>query len=475
MSSKTCYLNVKVKKVIVKAEMSTNGDFDTSSDDEVDENEDEEKQYSNSTDSDDVADEENEEIVRSVIYINSDNEEFTSEQIDAIPSLSASLFVNVNDSNDDSSEPLEYADNMIQDMLRSVFERSISSTNEPHNLMQEFEQLTDPYFRLAELSQQYIPQTSSTIVQNHQFVFTGTFSTILASTASGSFNSANSTHPISEPSMFVLSQPLFSSSEEPSTPIRRLRNHPIFAAPMRARARRRYFTREAPSVILSRHTTSFSSEDYELALTYFNHIIHEDEADFIVDYNANVCVNVLNLLLEYWMEHERESFPDYEYVVNQVCRELMRSFHIDFEQEDLFDIVDHYLHIWGFLPAPMELQHVYEFFTFNGEYPTYTQLQEMNQRALAFFTNPELYHQQDKIHVPALHIDKIERVKNTEQNVVCCICQEEIQLEQTIIRLPPCNHTYHVEANECLGDGSILTWLAENNTCPMCKRKVEVA
>jgi hypothetical protein len=509
----------------------------SSSDDDLsdtDEKEHEEKvEYSNDDESqqddDELTDEDDFEEARSTIYLTSDNEEYTESQINAIPSLQNSVDFSMTesqsfydsffgpvdlplDASNDINEPLTYADQMIRDMLANVLQssqmqvpqvdlmdRNILTNNENENETQRM-QSTNAYLEAQNyldtlLRNHSSSQPSVVEMEERTFTFTGSFSSFISSSAS----TGGTNHPISEPSMFVLSSahplmpPVVASlaSDLPSfnlynnesslrSPSRRSQRYdfvPRISAPLRSmRARRRYFTRDATSIILVPRNlaiTSFSTTDYELANEIFNHLLSEEE-EYDYQYIPTVCVNVLNLILEFWYEHDKEQFPTYNQIIAQISREISRMVPLDFEAEDFHEIIHHYLSRYGYLPHPNELNNVYEYYVFNGEYPSETDLHEMNQRALAFYLNPELYHQQDKIKVPALHIDKIPRTKNTASGVDCCICQDEIKLDQLTIRLPPCNHVYHVNADDCLGDGSILNWLKENNTCPMCKQKVEV-
>ena len=55
---------------------------------------------------------------------------------------------------------------------------------------------------------------------------------------------------------------------------------------------------------------------------------------------------------------------------------------------------------------------------------------------------------------------------------VCCICQEDIVMNQRVVTLP-CLHTFHSKKHdgkiECLG---IESWLERSDECPLCKKSV---
>jgi hypothetical protein len=233
----------------------------------------------------------------------------------------------------------------------------------------------------------------------------------------------------------------------------------------------RRFVEDEPSVSLER-TVTFSETEYDMASDYFNTLVwsqYEDVMDFV-----RPTQNVLNVILEFWQSTNRESMPLWDQLIEMIVSEIMTFHEIDLTEEDLQIIVEHYLSTQGYLPSPMDYNIIHEYFLLHNEYPSDDEILDMTRRTLMFFMNPEAFHQQDKVHVPALHIDKIPRFQNTETGISCSICQDEIGLNQMVLRLPPCQHTYHGSSEDCLENACVLNWLSENNTCPMCKTKVQV-
>lgn len=82
----------------------------------------------------------------------------------------------------------------------------------------------------------------------------------------------------------------------------------------------------------------------------------------------------------------------------------------------------------------------------------------------------------DKHWVPT-KVDILEKIKNTackhsgEKKDNCCICTSDITVDEMTVKLP-CNHVFHLGEDEdkC---GGIITWLKTNNTCPVCRHKLE--
>lgn len=53
---------------------------------------------------------------------------------------------------------------------------------------------------------------------------------------------------------------------------------------------------------------------------------------------------------------------------------------------------------------------------------------------------------------------------NKEDDLICAICQDDIEKDTCIIRELECTHVYHIEC--------IDKWLSIKNECPMCKNTI---
>ena len=54
-------------------------------------------------------------------------------------------------------------------------------------------------------------------------------------------------------------------------------------------------------------------------------------------------------------------------------------------------------------------------------------------------------------------------VKVVNQEIFCCICQEDSNISD-IFRILSCGHDFHIKC--------IDTWLCENKVCPLCKKEL---
>ena len=86
-------------------------------------------------------------------------------------------------------------------------------------------------------------------------------------------------------------------------------------------------------------------------------------------------------------------------------------------------------------------------------------------------TNSDQYCLDHAVSKPLENTTKLEK-KVAHKPCFCSICQEDIELKQTIYELP-CGHCFHAHGADCLGDDcTILTWFQDHRTCPSCNIEV---
>ena len=422
------------------------------------------------------------------VYIDSDDEEYTASAIDAMPSgensLSSSTMFGSSVSAHEalavllSAVPADVfqAFNFMED-VQVQHRQTWSSTGEHENFRLVVDD--DPNINVVNAAFDQPPPLEPPVSETFEVARNMITVGYLPPTGENLMNTV--IHPVHVPDLSDLpsryTNPIYAASTltalsetMPSRP----RWGTLIGSMARSRLnrRRRLFTHEAPSIIMI-SDLEFDEDEYELATQYFNTMLweeSEDDTDFI-----EPCENVLNVLLELWHTSGREMFPSFDQLTQALVREISQNTDVPFDLNELYEIVQHYLRDDGSLPHHNDLGHVYEYLLLHNDYPNYDQLLEFNRRTVAFFMNPEQYHSHDKMFVPALHVDKIPRYSNQVEGEVCSICQDYINLGQLALKLPPCNHVFHASNEDCLGEGSILKWLSENNKCPMCKSKVEVA
>jgi len=189
---------------------------------------------------------------------------------------------------------------------------------------------------------------------------------------------------------------------------------------------------------------------------------------------VNVHVNICNAILEYYFRANQQQWPTWELLCDMLLHET-HMFVSDLPMDRVRNMYHHYCVSNGCLPDPRDYHHIIEFHMIHNQWPTEEELQESRLRHLRFFFDPERFHSEDKMKVPTLHVDQLPVETNTDPNACCSICMDDIALTQTCVKLLPCGHVFHANENQCLQNSSIFTWLRENNVCPNCKSKVSPA
>jgi len=211
----------------------------------------------------------------------------------------------------------------------------------------------------------------------------------------------------------------------------------------------------------------YQDREYNSAKTYFVQNIKKNKS---CDY---VSITLLNVLLDFKRENN-ETFPSSEQLVEKIFNIRCRCvfFH---SETDIKRLILDYISEKADIPNCQEYSTLLEFYILHKRLPTDEELEEYARRTMEFFTNPEDFHQKDKIRVPTLNIDKLPVIQyNGESCSTCSLCQEDFSEKQNVIILQPCNHHFHHDKKDCLETASIITWLEKNNFCPLCKTKVEV-
>ena len=214
----------------------------------------------------------------------------------------------------------------------------------------------------------------------------------------------------------------------------------------------------------------YEDHQYNKAKEYFVNNIKKDKTQ---DY---VSRSLLNIILDLYTDNEDDEYPVLEEIVDKVYEYRCNCVYF-LNELDIKNMLKDYISIKGDLPRCREYSYLIEYHIINKTIPSEQELEDFMIRAMEFIFNPEEFHQKDKVHVPALGVDKLP-VKNYCKDIckstTCSLCQDDFLDEQQIITLLPCKHEFHYNDKECLGNASIKNWLSNNNFCPLCKRKVEV-
>jgi len=124
------------------------------------------------------------------------------------------------------------------------------------------------------------------------------------------------------------------------------------------------------------------------------------------------------------------------------------------------------------LPSCQEVLLYIEYYNQENRYPAADELIEYLQNLRNIILNPEEFHQEDKIKVPTPNLHLLKPCKNDHEDN-CGLCFECIKEEDECYKLP-CGHIFHSEDEKCLNE-TVMKWLSENKTCPICKKEVNLS
>ena len=235
---------------------------------------------------------------------------------------------------------------------------------------------------------------------------------------------------------------------------------------------RSFHSMDTRSVV--RNNLRFNRDDYEMVESYFNSLLWDEREDNDAMPSGYVRLhpNVANVLLEAFERTRRSRMISMDELIDLLLTETT----VEVETlplDDISDMYRHYLMTEGQIPFPGDYMHILEYEMLHHEYPSEEELMEMRQRAVRFYVDPERFHEEDKMLVPTLHVDRLpRRINEDKQDLVCSICQDEIKIGQETLTLVPCQHVFHATNSECLDTGSISNWLSQNNRCPLCKANI---
>lgn len=211
----------------------------------------------------------------------------------------------------------------------------------------------------------------------------------------------------------------------------------------------------------------YSEREYEEATNIFLDLISSTytRTDRIVH------KSILNILCTEYYKSGCDHYPNIDQIVSIICSEPCRcqslTSLLNYQQ-----IIRHYCITQAYIPSCFEFEYVLLYHSQMATYPTIEELITFIDNSYSFANDPLTYYQNDKTHVPTLGIDKLPIIKGND-DTFCALCQDVCSSVQDCIQLKPCNHMFHSVDADCLETSSIHNYLQQNNSCPICKVKIE--
>ena len=216
----------------------------------------------------------------------------------------------------------------------------------------------------------------------------------------------------------------------------------------------------------------FEDEQYQLISNYFcsqfrpSHISTEPSA------------SLLNLMVDiYIRQHNQESFPTLQEIIDEMFMYRCTCLYF-LPENDIRLLLQDYVLQKCDIPKCSDCHLLIHYYILHKQLPSDQELVEFITRIYNFNQNPDEFYQQDKIKVPTLYIDQLPistiTSNDIQQDRCCPLCQNDFELNQTTITLLPCKHIFHHKNEDCLDNSNIITWLKENNYCPLCKSHIHI-
>lgn len=117
------------------------------------------------------------------------------------------------------------------------------------------------------------------------------------------------------------------------------------------------------------------------------------------------------------------------------------------------------------------VQDLLVFWRLEGRFPSAADLRRYDENQYLLSMDPDSYCNEKKHALPTPGLKHLRpfAIEHADHN--CSICLLEIEAKSQVYKLP-CGHVFH--ATDCLGSGSILTWLQANRKCPNCNADVRI-
>ncbi len=125
------------------------------------------------------------------------------------------------------------------------------------------------------------------------------------------------------------------------------------------------------------------------------------------------------------------------------------------------------------IPECYYIQHTIHYYNQEHRYPTLEELSNYMGNINRMMNDPEAYYQETKHTTPTPNLSLLLPTKCDKDDSNCGLCFDEIKKEEDCYVLP-CNHVFHSEKEKCI-DATILDWLKNNRTCPICKQDVNLS
>lgn len=214
-----------------------------------------------------------------------------------------------------------------------------------------------------------------------------------------------------------------------------------------------------------------SYEENKLLLEYHYKDITKNTDEVIYE----KYLKVINTL---WMDHELGDLPNMADIMEHLFENRCECCYA-YSNVIIIGLLKHFF-MSNIADSCDNVRIGVEFYLLNNRFPNMEEIESTAERMQNFMHSPEQFHINDKVEVGVKDLDKL-KVSVMDKNefkssdsVCCSICQDEINSNQSYVRLEPCGHLFHFSSEECLDGASVIDWLKRNKFCPNCKCEVKI-
>ena len=122
------------------------------------------------------------------------------------------------------------------------------------------------------------------------------------------------------------------------------------------------------------------------------------------------------------------------------------------------------------VPECSYIQHAIDYHNQEHRHPSIEELRTYISNIYRITNDPEGYYQETKQSTPTPNLSSLTPTSCDKDECNCGLCFEEINKEEQCYILP-CSHVFHSDKEKCI-DATIVDWLKNNRTCPICKQEV---
>jgi hypothetical protein len=146
----------------------------------------------------------------------------------------------------------------------------------------------------------------------------------------------------------------------------------------------------------------------------------------------------------------------------------------DLDPGSILTACDHMISAFRRSPSCRMIREMIMFHMIEGNWPSYQELGQFITNSMDMNADAEAYCESKKMLVPTPNLDHLVPCENQEEDRHCSICQDAIELQDQIFKLP-CRHFFHADCRDCLGDRmSIMAWLTKCKRCPNCNLEIKI-